>query len=55
MITLTDISYSGPGRPVDGYGPGFFRIDGQVLEGAVIVAPGWLVGYCVADGAGRAG
>lgn len=39
MISLTDISYSGPGRPVDGYGPGFFRIDGQVLEGAVIVAP----------------
>lgn len=23
--------------PVDGYGPGFFRVGGQVLEGAVIV------------------
>ena len=24
-------------RPVDGYGPGFFRVDGEVLRGAVIV------------------
>jgi uncharacterized protein len=32
-------------RPVDGYGPGFFRVAGQVIEGAVIVtaqsARGW--------------
>ncbi|MDR9428723.1 MAG: Mth938-like domain-containing protein [Salibaculum sp.] len=26
-------------RPVDGYGPGFFRIGGEVVEGAVIVSP----------------
>lgn len=26
-------------RPVDGYGPGFFRIGGQVVEGAVRVLP----------------
>ncbi len=25
--------------PVDGYGPGFFRVGGQVVEGAVILAP----------------
>ncbi|MCT8160057.1 Mth938-like domain-containing protein [Pseudoruegeria sp. SHC-113] len=25
--------------PVDGYGPGFFRIGGEVHEGAVLVAP----------------
>jgi uncharacterized protein len=36
---MIDISYSVRAVPVDGYGPGFFRIDGQVLEGAVIVAP----------------
>ena len=24
-------------RPIDGYGPGFFRIDGERLDGAVIV------------------
>lgn len=31
--------------PVEGYGPGFFRIDGQVIEGAMIAtaerARGW--------------
>ena len=39
MIGLTDIAYSGPGRPIDGYGPGFFRIGGVVFRGAVIAAP----------------
>jgi uncharacterized protein len=39
MISLTDIGFSGPGLPVDGYGPGFFRVGGVVHHGAVIVAP----------------
>lgn len=26
-------------KPVEGYGPGFFRIGGQVIQGAVIAAP----------------
>jgi uncharacterized protein len=39
MITLTEIPWSGPGRPVEGYGPGFFRVGGTVLQGAVLVAP----------------
>lgn len=26
-------------KPVEGYGPGFFRIGGQVVQGAVITAP----------------
>lgn len=39
MIGLTDIPYSGPGRPIDGYGPGFFRVGGTVFRGAVIAAP----------------
>lgn len=26
--------------PVDGYGPGFFRIGGQVVEGAVLLSGG---------------
>lgn len=25
--------------PIDGYGPGFFRVSGQVIQGAVIVTP----------------
>jgi len=26
-------------RPVDGYGPGFFRIGGDIVQGAVIILP----------------
>lgn len=36
MIRLTEISFDAA-RPIDGYGPGFFRIGGQVITGAVIV------------------
>ena len=39
MIALTEIEFSGPARPIDGYGPGFFRVDGKVLHGAVLVTP----------------
>ncbi|KPP87189.1 MAG: hypothetical protein HLUCCA08_04490 [Rhodobacteraceae bacterium HLUCCA08] len=38
-MRLTEIVYT-EARPVDGYGPGFFRIGGQVHEGAVLVLPG---------------
>lgn len=37
-MRLTEISYDGR-LPVDGYGPGFFRIGGQVMRGAVTVLP----------------
>ena len=26
-------------KPIDGYGPGFFRIGGTVIEGAVVTGP----------------
>lgn len=32
-ITFTDA------RPIDGYGPGFFRVAGQVVQGDVLVLP----------------
>lgn len=37
-MQLTEVSY-GSGVPVDGYGPGFFRVGGQVIDGAVLVGP----------------
>jgi len=37
-MRLTEIIYN-DARPVDGYGPGFFRIGGQVYEGPVVVFP----------------
>ncbi|GHF50954.1 Mth938-like domain-containing protein [Seohaeicola zhoushanensis] len=34
-MRMSEIDF-GAARPVDGYGPGFFRIGGEVLEGAVL-------------------
>lgn len=43
-MLLNEIEFA-TATPIDGYGPGFFRVGGQVLEGAVIVtetgAKGW--------------
>jgi uncharacterized protein len=43
-MRLTEITFDGA-RPIDGYGPGFFRIGGEVLQGPVLVTPvssgGW--------------
>ena len=36
MIRLTEIAF-GSATPIDGYGPGFFRIGGEILQGGVIV------------------
>jgi uncharacterized protein len=45
MITLDEIGFSGPAKPVDGYGPGFFRVGGRVLRGPILLTPegagGW--------------
>ncbi|MEJ6479523.1 MAG: Mth938-like domain-containing protein [Octadecabacter sp.] len=35
-MRLNEIKYDNA-RPVEGYGPGFFRIGGQVLNGPVII------------------
>jgi len=37
-MRLSEAEFSG-GLPVDGYGPGFFRIGGQVHRGAVLIGP----------------
>jgi uncharacterized protein len=36
MIELEEIRFDGA-RPVEGYGPGFFRVGGAVLHGNVLV------------------
>lgn len=35
-MRLNEVRYEG-GLPVDGYGPGFFRVGGEVREGAVVI------------------
>ena len=37
-MRLNEVTYSS-GLPVDGYGPGMFRVGGQAWEGAVLVLP----------------
>ena len=37
-MRLNEISYT-DAKPVEGYGPGFFRIGGEVIEGAVLTGP----------------
>lgn len=36
-MRLNEIGFD-DARPVDGYGPGFFRIGGEVVEGAVLLS-----------------
>jgi len=38
-MRLNEIDYSGP-PPIDGYGPGFFRIDNKVHEGNLLLLGG---------------
>lgn len=42
-MRLTEISY-GSAQPIDGYGPGFFRVGGHVLRGACLITP-WDAGH----------
>lgn len=37
-MRLNQVTFS-DAKPVDGYGPGFFRIGGDVFEGAVLTGP----------------
>lgn len=43
-MRLNEITYT-DAQPVEGYGPGFFRIGGEVVEGGMLTAPtgtgGW--------------
>ena len=38
-MRLNEVHF-GTGRPVDGYGPDFFRIAGEIHNGAVAILPG---------------
>lgn len=37
-MRLTEVTYD-DAQPIDSYGPGFFRIAGQVIRGPVLVTP----------------
>lgn len=37
-MRLNEVSFTGV-KPIDGYGPGFFRVGGEAIEGAVCAGP----------------
>lgn len=43
-MRLNEITYT-DAKPIDGYGPGFFRIDGKVHDGPLIVGPKGISGW----------
>ena len=43
-MRLTEIQYDGS-KPIDGYGPGFFRIGGEKIEGAITVLPSGIASW----------
>ena len=43
-MQLSEVGYTGL-MPVEGYGPGFFRIGGRVWQGAVLVRPEQVSGW----------
>lgn len=39
-MRLNEVTFSDArSRPIDGYGPGFFRVSGEVIKGAALVLP----------------
>ena len=37
-MRLTEVTY-GTAKAIEGYGPGFFRVEGHVLRGACLITP----------------
>lgn len=43
-MRMTEITFD-ERAPIDGYGPGFFRVDGRVRKGALLLLPSGLFGW----------
>lgn len=43
-MRLTEVTYP-EGMPIDGYGPGFFRVGGLIYRGPVLVRPGAVMAW----------
>lgn len=44
-MRLSEITYSNA-TPVDGYGPGFFRIGGKIYAGSILTGPNGTADWC---------
>jgi len=38
-MRLNEVNFA-DAKPIDGYGPGFFRVGGQVFKGGIFIVPG---------------
>ena len=47
-MRLNEIAFNNS-KPIEGYGPGFFRIGGEVLRGPVITGPQGTIGWAGFD------
>jgi uncharacterized protein len=47
-MELNEIKFTGQ-PPVDSYGPGFFRIENEIVEGALIISPEGLKSWAGLD------
>lgn len=43
-MKITEIDYDAA-KPIDSYGDGFFRVDGEVLRGAMLILPDAVLGW----------
>lgn len=43
-MRISEVDF-GTGTPIDGYGPGFFRVGGKVVRGGVVVLPGGVTSW----------
>jgi len=43
-MQISEITFDGP-TPIDGYGPGFFRVAGKVHDGAILLSARGLVAW----------
>ena len=43
-MRLNEITYT-DAKPIDGYGPGFFRIGGEVVQGPQVIGPEGITGW----------
>jgi uncharacterized protein len=43
-MRMNEVSFD-DSRPVNGYGPGFFRVGGEVVQGAVVLSPGGVTAW----------
>ncbi len=46
MMRLSEVTYTGmQARPIDSYGPGFFRVNGEIIRGPALVLPSGVSGW----------